>query len=97
MSSWRGFRPLARDPNALPGSPASRDHIISVNPETGVTFIAGGKWTTYREMAEDTIDRVIKDNGLQAGKCVTLKTPLLGAEGSHHIKDILDIRPCTQL
>jgi glycerol-3-phosphate dehydrogenase len=81
MSSWRGFRPLARDPHAAPGAPASRDHVISVNPATGVTFIAGGKWTTYREMAEDTIDRVVADHQLEAGECVTLKTALIGAPG----------------
>jgi len=81
MSSWRGFRPLARDPHALPGAPVSRDHIISVNPTTGVTFIAGGKWTTYREMAEDLVDRVVEDHELEAGPCVTLETKLIGAAG----------------
>lgn len=82
LSAWQGWRPLATDPNAPPGAPASRDHIISTNPATGVTFITGGKWTTYREMAEDVIDRVVKDKGFKhAGPCVTMKTPLLGAEG----------------
>ncbi|GMI22701.1 hypothetical protein TeGR_g3238, partial [Tetraparma gracilis] len=51
-SAWRGWRPLAMDPHAEPGAPASRDHVISENPESGVIFIAGGKWTTWREMAE---------------------------------------------
>ena len=60
LSAWQGFRPLASDPNALPGAPISRDHIISTNPVTGITFIAGGKWTTYREMAEDVLDKVIE-------------------------------------
>jgi glycerol-3-phosphate dehydrogenase len=53
LSAWYGWRPLASDPNALPGAPISRDHIISTQPQTGTTFITGGKWTTYREMAED--------------------------------------------
>ena len=52
LSAWQGFRPLASDPNAPPGAPVSRDHVISHNPESGITFITGGKWTTYREMAE---------------------------------------------
>lgn len=46
LSAWQGFRPLASDPNAPPGAPVSRDHIISTNPDTGITFITGGKWTT---------------------------------------------------
>ena len=83
LSAWQGFRPLASDPNLPPGAPVSRDHIISVNPETEITFITGGKWTTYREMAEDVVDRVIKAKGLEkkAGPCVTDKKPLRGGVG----------------
>ena len=66
LSAWRGWRPLAKDPHAPPDAPVSRDHLISVNPSTGVTFISGGKWTTYREMAEHTLDRVIADRKLAA-------------------------------
>lgn len=43
LSAWQGFRPLASDPNAEAGAPVSRDHVISQNPETGITFITGGK------------------------------------------------------
>lgn len=81
LSAWQGWRPLAQDPHAPPGAPASRDHVISTNPKTGVTFITGGKWTTYREMAEQVLDRVVEEKGLEAGPCVTLKTPLIGADG----------------
>ena len=83
LSAWQGFRPLASDPNAPPGAPVSRDHIISQNPETGIVFITGGKWTTYREMAQDVIDRVVKSHGLsdKAGPCVTEKIQLRGGVG----------------
>jgi len=81
LSSWRGWRPLAVDPNAKPGAPASRDHVISVNPTTGITFIAGGKWTTWREMAQDVIDRVYDKKGESAGTCTTLDIKLHGGEG----------------
>mmetsp|Transcript_9046 Transcript_9046/g.12527 ORF Transcript_9046/g.12527 Transcript_9046/m.12527 type:complete len:756 (-) Transcript_9046:425-2692(-) len=83
LSAWQGFRPLASDPNAPPGAPVSRDHIISTNPDTGITFITGGKWTTYREMAEDVLDRVIKMKGLseKAGPCATEERPLRGGVG----------------
>ncbi|MGK3741774.1 MAG: glycerol-3-phosphate dehydrogenase [Bacillariaceae sp.] len=78
LSAWRGWRPLAADPYAPPDASASRDHIISENPETGVIFIAGGKWTTWREMAEEVVDRIAGENSL---KCRTLETKLFGGEG----------------
>jgi glycerol-3-phosphate dehydrogenase len=83
LSAWQGFRPLASDPNAPPGAPVSRDHVISENPDTGITFITGGKWTTYREMAEDVIDRVIKRQGWgdKVGPCVTDQIVLRGGVG----------------
>jgi glycerol-3-phosphate dehydrogenase len=84
LSAWQGFRPLASDPNAPPGAPASRDHVVSTNPETGVTFVTGGKWTTYREMAEDTINKILNFNNdlkAKAGPCVTDKMTLRGGQG----------------
>ena len=84
LSAWQGFRPLASDPHALPGAPISRDHIISTNPVTGVTFIAGGKWTTYREMAEDVLDQVIELHGLHPLRpCQTRYRTLRGGIGYH--------------
>jgi len=82
LSAWRGWRPLAKDPHAPPDAPASRDHLISTNPDTGVTFVTGGKWTTWREMAEHTVDRVLDRAGTTAafGPCVTKTTPLIGSE-----------------
>ena len=85
LSAWQGYRPLASDPHAPPGAPVSRDHVISTNPTTGVTFITGGKWTTYREMAEDVIDRILglhpelKEKGVKP--CGTKTRPLLGGVG----------------
>ena len=78
LSAWRGWRPLASDPHAPPGGQISRDHIISTNPVSGVTFIAGGKWTTWREMAQDVLDKVL---GEGCTKCNTLDIVLHGGEG----------------
>lgn len=78
LSAWTGWRPLAVDPHAPPGAPASRDHVISENPETGVIFIAGGKWTTWRQMAEEVTDRVMGD---KKAKSQTLGIKLHGGEG----------------
>jgi len=78
LSAWRGWRPLAADPNAKAGEQVSRDHVISTNPKSGVTFIAGGKWTTWREMAEDVLDKVLGDDH---PKCNTLDIVLHGGDG----------------
>ncbi len=50
LSAWAGIRPLAIDPHADNTASASRDHVVSHNPQTGVVFVSGGKWTTFREM-----------------------------------------------
>ena len=54
-SAWSGLRPLVSDPNAADTAKLSRDHIINVS-DSGLLTIAGGKWTTYRKMAEDVVD-----------------------------------------
>jgi glycerol-3-phosphate dehydrogenase len=88
LSAWQGWRPLASDPHAAPDAPVSRDHIISINQDTGITFVTGGKWTTYREMAEDVVDKVMAykqisttHQGTPVGPCVTLNLPLRGGFG----------------
>lgn len=50
LSAWSGIRPLATDPHSTDTASTSRDHIISYNPDSGVVFVSGGKWTTFREM-----------------------------------------------
>mmetsp|Transcript_44028 Transcript_44028/g.125591 ORF Transcript_44028/g.125591 Transcript_44028/m.125591 type:complete len:788 (+) Transcript_44028:64-2427(+) len=82
MSAWYGIRPLAVDPNAKDMSSASRDHVVSHHPSNGITFISGGKWTTWREMAEDCVDQVVDRSPelkKKAGPSLSLKTPLVGA------------------
>ena len=79
LSAWTGWRPLAADPNMnSEDAPVSRDHVISENPRTGVIFVAGGKWTTWRQMAEDATNRVVGANG---PRCRTLEIKLLGGDG----------------
>lgn len=57
-AAWSGLRPLVSDPNAADTAKLSRDHIINVSP-SGLLTIAGGKWTTYRKMALDTVDEAL--------------------------------------
>lgn len=76
-SAWRGWRPLAVDPHAPPDAPVSRDHVISENPKSGIIFIAGGKWTTWREMAEEVVDRAMG----KERPSTTLDITLFGGDG----------------
>eukprot|EP00316_Scyphosphaera_apsteinii_P011598 CAMPEP_0119316294 /NCGR_PEP_ID=MMETSP1333-20130426/39315_1 /TAXON_ID=418940 /ORGANISM="Scyphosphaera apsteinii, Strain RCC1455" /LENGTH=743 /DNA_ID=CAMNT_0007321899 /DNA_START=37 /DNA_END=2268 /DNA_ORIENTATION=+ len=83
MSAWQGWRPLYRDPNAPPDAPVSRHHSIGIDPTTGVTFICGGKWSTYRAMAEELVDKVVDFKKLPAGPCSTKTIKLMGGDGWH--------------
>jgi len=82
-AAWAGIRPLVRDPSADPADTKklSRDHVIDVCGG-GLITIAGGKWTTYRKMAEDCVDKCVELNPelKHAGKCVTPTIQLVGCD-----------------
>jgi glycerol-3-phosphate dehydrogenase len=71
LSIFAGLRPLAADPEN-PGSTkeVSRRHKITVS-SSGLISIVGGKWTTYRKMAQETIDKATKMGLLDPRECVT--------------------------
>ncbi|KAG9256771.1 glycerol-3-phosphate dehydrogenase [Emericellopsis atlantica] len=70
LASWSGIRPLVKDPNAKNTESLVRSHLVTVSP-SGLLTCAGGKWTTYRQMAEDAVDEAIKTFNLTP-KPVTL-------------------------
>ena len=78
LSAFAGLRPLVKRASGVRTSAISRDHVIDVSP-TGLVTITGGKWTTYRKMAEDVIDRAMRVSGLEPRPCVTHDMPLHGA------------------
>lgn len=78
VSSWAGLRPLIANPDGSP-SDISREHEIK-SPERGWWDVAGGKLTTYRLMAEQVVDHVVRHLGATAAKCRTADEPLLDAE-----------------
>lgn len=83
LSAWSGLRPLVRNPSAGSTEGLVRNHMIYVSG-SGLLTIAGGKWTTYRAMAEETVDMAIKTFGLEGevkGGCVTESLRLVGSEG----------------
>lgn len=81
LSAWSGLRPLVKDPAAKDTQSLVRNHMINLS-ESGLLTIAGGKWTTYREMAEQTVDKAIEAYNLKPLRgCVTKQTRLLGSHG----------------
>jgi len=89
LSSWAGVRPLIANPNGNP-SEISRSHDIR-NPEPGWWDVAGGKLTTYRLMAEQTLDRIVNSGqlGRRGRACQTAKEPLLPPNETAGVSGIL--------
>ena len=83
LSAWSGIRPLVRNPNAASTEGLVRNHVTHVSP-SGLLTIAGGKWTTYRKMAEETVDEAVHVFGLQdraKNGCITDSLRLVGSDG----------------
>ncbi len=74
LSVFTGLRPLVRKGHAAATKSLSRDHVIAVSP-SGLVTITGGKWTSYRKMAEDAVTRAAEVGGLKprAAKTETLR------------------------
>ena len=64
LAAWSGIRPLMRDPNSKNTESLVRNHLVTVS-EAGLLTCAGGKWTTYRQMSEDAVDRAIEEFDLK--------------------------------
>jgi len=70
QSVFAGLRPLVNTSGSKDTADISRDHTLLVSL-SGLVTIAGGKWTTYRKMAEDTIDKAATVAGLNEQDCIT--------------------------
>jgi glycerol-3-phosphate dehydrogenase len=70
LSIFAGLRPLVKASDSTVTAAISREHTISIAP-SGLLTITGGKWTTYRYMAQDAINRAIKIGNLPKRPCVT--------------------------
>ncbi|MGF1509155.1 MAG: FAD-dependent oxidoreductase [Myxococcota bacterium] len=77
-SVYAGIRPLVASGTGSTAS-VSRDHTLQIG-STGLITITGGKWTTYRKMAQDTIDTAVKVADLEPHECVTTQLPIHGAD-----------------
>jgi glycerol-3-phosphate dehydrogenase len=76
LSIWSGLRPLVRKGGGKT-SQLSRDHTILVSP-SGLITVTGGKWTTYRRMGQDAIDRAGEVASLPRRPSRTLELKLHG-------------------
>jgi glycerol-3-phosphate dehydrogenase len=79
LSVYVGIRPLVKAAGASAGSTSalSRDHTIHVD-QSGLLTIVGGKWTTYRHMAEDCVNHAITLGKLPDTDCVTKNLKIHG-------------------
>ena len=79
LSVFAGIRPLVKPQgeSAAKTASLSRDHTIHIDP-SGLLTIAGGKWTTYRHMAEDCVNHAITLGKLRDADCVTRSLKLHG-------------------
>ena len=79
LSAFAGLRPLAAPgKNTNSTKEISRSHKLMTS-DSGLITITGGKWTTYRKMAKDTIDKAINLGQLPDVKCTTDKIMIHGA------------------
>jgi glycerol-3-phosphate dehydrogenase len=76
---WAGLRPLVKAAESVRTADLSRRHSIRVS-EAGLVTVTGGKLTTYRQMADDTVDTVMRQLG-RRGRCHTKRLSLIGASG----------------
>jgi glycerol-3-phosphate dehydrogenase len=85
QSAFAGLRPLVKSRAAVNDAVKTRklirDHEVEVDEASGLISVLGGKWTTYRAMAEDGIDHAQQALAVRGAACRTLDFPLTGAEG----------------
>jgi len=89
LSLFAGLRPLAAQGKENGKTKEiSRSHKL-ITSASGLITITGGKWTTYRKMAEDTVDEAIRASGLKVIPCVTAKLKIHGhavnGKPNHHL------------
>jgi len=94
-SAFAGLRPLIGAGRGSPTSALSREHVIQLS-NGGLVSVAGGKWTTYRHMAEQIVDRAEAVAGLPHHPCPTAALPLHGSPRAP-LDDVLGTdRPCVE-
>jgi glycerol-3-phosphate dehydrogenase len=89
LGTWAGLRPLVAHAGSERTADLSRRHRVTTSA-AGVVTVTGGKLTTYRKMAADTVDEVLRALGQNARRLrpsPTRRLPLRGAAGFDRISD----------
>jgi glycerol-3-phosphate dehydrogenase len=81
VSGIAGARPLVSRGDSRDTKKLARDHELEVDPHGGLISVMGGKWTTYRAMAEDAVNVVQKRLGALVTESPTKNHPLAGSKG----------------
>lgn len=79
-SVWAGLRPLVKATGQGSTKSLSREHTI-LKSAAGLITVTGGKWTTYRRMAQDVMDTAVREQLVPHAHCRTESLPLHGAAG----------------
>ena len=91
LSVFAGLRPLVKN-SGRKTAEISREHLILVSG-SGLITITGGKWTTYRLMAKDTVDTAISRGGLPDKPCITADLPILGSNDIDSVRALAAANP----
>lgn len=83
QAAFAGLRPLVASKDAVNTKKLVRDHEVETDAKSGLISILGGKWTTYRAMAEDGINHVQLALGRSVSAALTRDLPLAGAQQFH--------------
>jgi glycerol-3-phosphate dehydrogenase len=87
ISQWAGLRPLVADPHGNPSDISRRHEVLMSQP--GWWDVTGGKLTTYRLMAEETVDAIVKFTNATVPRCRTASEPLLSEAADRLASGIL--------
>ncbi|KIX03910.1 uncharacterized protein Z518_07463 [Rhinocladiella mackenziei CBS 650.93] len=88
LAAWSGVRPLVRDPHSKNTESLVRSHLVTVS-DSGLLTCAGGKWTTYRQMAEEAVDKAIEVFQLRP-KPVSYVPDISGVNGTDPTVNLLN-------
>jgi glycerol-3-phosphate dehydrogenase len=97
LSAWSGIRPLIKSNTKNKTEQIVREYVIKIS-KNGLVSIAGGKWTTYRKMAEDLMDFLFEKNYLEKRKtCQTKHYKLFSNDIKYSkLEKLISFYPITQ-
>lgn len=91
-SVFTGLRPLVKMKDIQSTADLVRDHTIVVS-ESGLVTVTGGKWTTYRKMARDVVNKAMRTGGLPFRRCKTKRIKLWTHNNDHTFSTSPQIHP----